>query len=163
MRRLLGGRAPHHVSCFSFPLCFYRPRTNRRILANTRPWMLHVASACTPCCLLLHVIACCWSCYAKFETGQTFEPAAPNISFVSWLPTHGLQTLMGCILPTMHCRSHYCWELLHPFAHHCHWRTQQLPTLLLAQQCLELLPQFARSFMFKNDKNSERNVTKDNF
>ena len=119
MRRLLGGRAPHHVSCFSFPLCCHRPRTNRRILANTRPWMLHVASACTPCCLLLHVIACCWSCYAKFETGQTFEPATPNISFLSWSPTHGLQTLMGCILPTMHCRSQYCWELLHPLAHHC--------------------------------------------
>ena len=26
---------------------------------------------------------------------------------------------MGCILPTMHCRSQHCWELLHPFAHHC--------------------------------------------
>ena len=32
---------------------------------------------------------------------------------------HGLQRLMGCILPTMHCRSQHCWELLHPFAHHC--------------------------------------------
>ena len=29
---------------------------------------------------------------------------------------HCLQWRMGCILPTMHCRS---WELLHPFAHHC--------------------------------------------
>ena len=35
------------------------------------------------------------------------------------LITHGLQRLMGCILPTMHCRSQHCWELLHPFAHHC--------------------------------------------
>ena len=26
---------------------------------------------------------------------------------------------MGCILPTMHCRSQICWELLYPFAHHC--------------------------------------------
>ena len=26
---------------------------------------------------------------------------------------------MGCILPTMHCRSQHCRELLHPFAHHC--------------------------------------------
>ena len=33
--------------------------------------------------------------------------------------THGLQRLMGCILPTMHCRSQHCWELLHLFAHHC--------------------------------------------
>ena len=35
------------------------------------------------------------------------------------LITHGLQRLMGCILPTMHCRSQLCWELLHPFAHNC--------------------------------------------
>ena len=27
--------------------------------------------------------------------------------------------IKGCILPTMHCRSQSCWELLHPFAHHC--------------------------------------------
>ena len=32
---------------------------------------------------------------------------------------HGLQRLMGCILPTMHCRSQHCCELLHPFAHQC--------------------------------------------
>ena len=32
--------------------------------------------------------------------------------------THGFQSLMGCILPTMHCRSQHCLELLHPFAHH---------------------------------------------
>ena len=31
----------------------------------------------------------------------------------------GVQRLMGCILPTMRCRSQHCWELLHPFAHHC--------------------------------------------
>ena len=33
--------------------------------------------------------------------------------------THGLQRLMGYILPTMHCRSQHCWELLYPFPHHC--------------------------------------------
>ena len=27
-----------------------------------------------------------------------------------------LQSLMSCILPTMHCRSQHCWGLLHPFA-----------------------------------------------
>ena len=32
---------------------------------------------------------------------------------------HRLQRLTGCILPTMHCRSQHCWELLHLFAHHC--------------------------------------------
>ena len=35
------------------------------------------------------------------------------------LITRGLQRLMVCILPTMNCRSQTCWELLHPFAHHC--------------------------------------------
>ena len=43
--------------------------------------------------------------------------------------THGLQSLMGCILPMMHCRSQHCWELLHPFA-----------------QCWELLHLFALSW-----------------
>ena len=89
-------------------------------------WMLHVASVCTPCCMLLDVVACYW---AKFETGQTFQPTTPNISFVPWsskrsatmlecvrtalptllgprtLITHGWQRLRGCILPTMHRRS----------------------------------------------------------
>ena len=103
-------------------------------------WMLRVESVCTPCWMLLDVVTC--RC-AKFETCQTFQPTTPNISFVLWSPnrsattvgsvwtarptllgprtgiTHGLQRLMGCILPTMHCRSQHCWELLHPFGHHC--------------------------------------------
>ena len=37
------------------------------------------------CCarlhILLHVVGCCC---AKFETGQTFQPTTPNISFVPW-------------------------------------------------------------------------------
>ena len=78
--------------------------------------------------LFAHSVACCC---AKFETDQTFQPTTPNISFGSVctaLPTllgprtritHGLQSLMGCILSTMHCRSQHCWELLHLFAHHC--------------------------------------------
>ena len=39
------------------------------------------------CCVrlhtLLHVVG---SCCAKFETGQTFQPTTPNISFVPWSP-----------------------------------------------------------------------------
>ena len=31
-------------------------------------WMLHVASVCTPCCMLFRVVR---SCCAKFKTGQT--------------------------------------------------------------------------------------------
>ena len=40
-------------------------------------WMLHVPSVYTPCCMLLLVV---WSCCAKFETGQKFEPTTPYIS-----------------------------------------------------------------------------------
>ena len=115
-------------------------RTDGTLLANNSQhcWMLHVASVYTPCCMLLYVVVCCW---AKFETGQTFQPTTPNISFVPrslkraqkcWIAvctalptllgprtliTHGLQRLMGFILPTMHCRSQHCWEF--QFAHHC--------------------------------------------
>ena len=32
---------------------------------------------------------------------------------------HGLHSLTDYILPTMHYRSQHCWELLHPFRHHC--------------------------------------------
>ena len=109
-------------------------QTDATLLANNSQhcWVLHVASVCTPCCMLLDVVACCC---AKFETGQTFQPTTPNIFCVPWslkrsatmldpfaqlfqhcwgprtLITHGLQRLMGSILPTMHCRSQHCWEL----------------------------------------------------
>ena len=44
--------------------------------------------------------------------------ALPTLLGPRTLITLGLQRLMGCILPTTHCRSQQCWELLHPFAHH---------------------------------------------
>ena len=105
-------------------------------------WMLHFASVCTPCCVLLDVVACCCG---KFETGQTFQPtrlptfllfrdrrsvaqqcwirlhSSSNIFGATTLINHGLRRLMGCTLPTMRCRSQTCWELLHPFAHHCQY------------------------------------------
>ena len=42
------------------------------LLANNSQdcWMLHVAPVCTPCYMLLHVV---YSCYAKFEIGQTLS------------------------------------------------------------------------------------------
>ena len=95
-------------------------QTDATLLTNNSQhcWMLHVASVCTPCCMLLDVVACCC---AKFETSQTFHPTTPSQCWIRChaLITHGLQRLMGCILPTMHCRSQHCWELLHPFADHC--------------------------------------------
>ena len=60
-------------------------QTEATLLANNSQhcWMLLVASVCTPCCMLLDVVACCC---AKFKTGQTFQPTTPNISFVLWSP-----------------------------------------------------------------------------
>ena len=111
-------------------------QTDATVLANnsqTDCWMLHVASVCTA------VGRYC----AKFETGQTFELTTPNISFAPWSLKRGttmldpfaqlfqhcwghasalhmvsLQNDMGCIPCAKHCGSYYCWELLHPFAHH---------------------------------------------
>ena len=56
--------------------------------------MLHVASVCTPCCMLLDVVACCC---VKFETGQTFSPVQTGATMLA-------------------SKSQHCWELLRPFA-----------------------------------------------
>ena len=76
-----------------------------------------------------HVVGSCW---AKFETVkrlsqqlQTFcsEASCNNVGSVSTTPLTLLgplnKCLMGCILSTMHCRSQYCLELLHPFPNNC--------------------------------------------
>ena len=42
------------------------------------PWMLHVASVCTYCCMLLRVVG--RSCCAKFETGQTFSHVQTDVT-----------------------------------------------------------------------------------
>ena len=47
-----------------------------------------------------HPVACCC---AKFETGQTFQPTTPNISFVPWSPKHSATMLdpFATALPTL--------------------------------------------------------------
>ena len=57
---------------------------------------------------------------------------------------YGLQRFIGCILPTMHCRSQHWWDCVASVCTALPTCTQQLPTLL-AQQCWELLRPFARS------------------
>ena len=118
--------------------------------------MLHVASVCPPCCMLLRVV---WSFCAKFETGQTLCQQLPtsllfrdrrSVARLCWIRLHSyapalnmvLETASpkGCILPTVHCRSQHCCELLHPFANHC-----QRGRNSSQQQCCELLRPFARS------------------
>ena len=77
------------------------------LLANNSQhcWMLHVVSVCTPCCILLDVVACC---YAKSETGQTFQPTTPNISFVLWSLKRSATMLDSFAQLFQHCWGHAC-------------------------------------------------------
>ena len=54
----------------------------------------------------------CW-----INVGSIFTPL-PTLLL---LATHAHYTRIHPFRdhPTMHCRSQHCWELLHPFAHHC--------------------------------------------
>ena len=66
-------------------------------------WILHVASVCTPCCMLLRVVG---TCCAKFETGETFAPTTPNISFVLWSPKRSATMLGRFAQLFQHCWGH---------------------------------------------------------
>ena len=64
-------------------LKYIRPSANgRNIVGQQLPTLLDV-TCCVRLHTLLHVVGCCC---AKFETGQTFQPTTPNISFVPWSP-----------------------------------------------------------------------------
>ena len=83
-------------------------------------------------CILLRIAG---SCCAKFETGQTFEQAISNISFVLWSPKRGATMLDSFAQLFQHPRTHITHGLqksygLHPShyalqpnivgnAHHC--------------------------------------------
>ena len=113
-------------------------QTDATLLANNSQqcWKLHVASVCTPCYMLLRVVAQSLKpvklfsqqlptfllfCNRRSVAQQcwTVCTALPTLLGPCTLITHVLQRLIGCILPTMHCRSQRCWELLHPFTRHC--------------------------------------------
>ena len=79
------------------------------------------------------------------EAQQCWIPVhgSSNIAHYTWSPWR-LQGLMGCILPTMHCRSQHCRELSHHFAHHCQ------PGRNNSEHCWQhCWPNFARSFNCK--------------
>ena len=50
-----------------------------------------------------HPVVCCCT---KFETGQTFQPTTPNISFVQWLPKRTATMLDSFAQLFQHCWSH---------------------------------------------------------
>ena len=113
-------------------------QTDATLLANNSQhcWMLHVASVCTACCmLLLRVVA------LSLKPVKLFCQQLPkfllfhdrrSVAQQCWIRLHSSSNIVGAthahyawftktygfILPTMQCRSQYCWELLHPFAHH---------------------------------------------
>ena len=65
----------------TWPSKCLKPRANgRSIVGQQLPALLDV-TCCVRLHTLLHVVGCCC---AKFETGQTFQPTTPNISFVPW-------------------------------------------------------------------------------
>ena len=89
------------------------------------------------CCIHLHTLlhACCWELLCKVWNWSNFwaknsqhffcsvssatmlDPFAqlfPTLMGPRMHITNGLQSLMSCILPMMH-----CWEFLHPFTHQC--------------------------------------------
>ena len=80
-------------------------QTDATLLANNSQHcgMLHVASVCTPCCMLLDAVG---SCCAKLETGQTFQPTTLKISFVPWSPKRSATMLDPFGQLFQHCWGH---------------------------------------------------------
>ena len=80
-------------------------QTDATLLSNNSQHccMLHVVFVCTPCCMLLDVVA---SCCAKFETGQTFQPTTPSFSFVPWSPKCSATMLDPFAQLFQHCWDH---------------------------------------------------------
>ena len=121
----------YHASCKQMQHCW--PTThNIAGCYMLRPFARHVAC----CCMLLRVVPQSLKRFKilsqqlpRFLFSVIAEAQRNNVGSVcTTLPTflaprvfitHGLHRLMGCILPTMHCGSQHCWELLHLFVHHC--------------------------------------------
>ena len=62
------------------------------LLANKMQhcWAQHVVSVCTPCCVLLRVVATCWMKFDQFQTSSN------NFQQVTKNTQHGVQTLTTC-------------------------------------------------------------------
>ena len=69
--------------------------------------MLHVASVCTPCCMLLGVAA------QSLTPVKLFQPTTPNISFVPWSPKRSatmLETVAQLFQQCWGHARHYTWS-----------------------------------------------------
>ena len=124
-------------------------------------WMLHVASVCTPCCMLLRVAA------QSLKPVNLFSQQLPtsllfrdrrSVAQQCWIRLHSSSNIVGAT------HAHYAWFTKTYGLYPSHdalqvptlfrvaayvstalpTRTQQLP-ILSAQQCWELLRPFARN------------------
>ena len=71
----------------------YKPKTKQSQYNSSNEWIIPKPRATrTQHRWIIHLaFVSCWlrvvgSCWAKFGTGQTFEPTTPNISFIPCLP-----------------------------------------------------------------------------
>ena len=81
---------------FTLGMHHLRPvQTLATLLANKTQhcWAQHVASVCTPCCVLLRLVRSCWM---KLETGQTSSNNFQQIATIRKNTQHGVQTLATC-------------------------------------------------------------------
>ena len=97
----LYGEAPPILKGVPFPCC----------------WMLLrvVAQSLRPVKLFSQQLAT----FLLFRDRRSVCTALPTLLGPRTFIMHGLQRFIGCILPTMHCRSQHWWPVLHPFVHHC--------------------------------------------
>ena len=143
--------------------CVVKPRTNGHILANNVPILLDV-TCCVRLYTLLYVVACrcvllkllrkVWNqSNFQLQTFLLFRDRRHMVSKLLWVVS-SLRCTAGPTIVVSYCiRLHTTVTDGRNNSQHC-WPNNV--------KRLELLPQFARSFMLKNDKNSERNVTKGN-
>ena len=111
------------------------------LLANNSRhcWMLHVTSVCTPCWMLLDVIRVVAQSLKPVKLFSQLLPTfllfrdRRSVAQQCWIRLHSSSNICrathayyawftktyGLYPSTIHCRSQHCWELLHPFAHHC--------------------------------------------
>ena len=136
------GFIPMKLICFSaivslFYLLFFNyflspAQTDATLLlANNYQhcWMLHVASVCIPCCMLLDVVAC--RC-AKFETSETFQPKLPtfllfrdrrSVAQQCWIRFHSPSNIVVAT------HAHCAW-FINTYGLYPSHDAQQVPTLL---------------------------------
>ena len=133
-------------------------------------WMLHVASACTPCCTLLDVVAQSLKLVKLFSlqlpTFLLFRDRR-SVAQQCWIRLHSSSNIVGAT------HAHYAW-FTKPYGLYSSHDALQVPTLsgvvasvctplptrmqqlltLLAQQCWELLRPFACSLrsIWKKDR-----------